>query len=76
MALASQKPERTDGKAMDLVQMRDLLEELAGRSDRNALLDVVFGVLQKAESIIEDQAVEIQQLRKQLFGRRSAKAVA
>ena len=58
---------------MDLVQMRDLLEELAARSDRNALLDVVFGVLQKADRIIGDQAVEIQQLRKQLFGRRSEK---
>jgi transposase len=53
--------------------MRDLLEDLAGRSDRAALLDVVFGVLQKAEQIIEDQAIEIQQLRKQLFGRRSEK---
>jgi transposase len=73
VALASQKPERTDGKPMDLVQMRDLLEELAGRSDRGALLDVVFGVLQKADKIIEDQAIEIQHLRKQLFGRRSEK---
>lgn len=53
--------------------MRDVLEELASRSDRGALLDVVFGVLQKAERIIEDQAVEIQHLRKQLFGRRSEK---
>ena len=58
---------------MDLVQMRDLLEELASRSDRGALLDVVFGVLEKAEKIIQDQAVEIQQLRKQMFGRRSEK---
>lgn len=53
--------------------MRDLLEELAGRSDRGALLDVVFGVLEKADKIIQEQAVEIQQLRKQMFGRRSEK---
>jgi transposase len=58
---------------MDLVQMRDLLEELVNRPDRGALLDVVFGVLEKAERIIEDQGVEIQHLRKQLFGRRSEK---
>ena len=53
--------------------MRDLLEELAKKDDRGALLDVVFGVLQKAEKVIEDQSVEIQHLRKQLFGRRSEK---
>ncbi|HVZ31594.1 MAG TPA: IS66 family transposase zinc-finger binding domain-containing protein, partial [Polyangiaceae bacterium] len=60
-------------KSLDLVQLRDLLGELCQRKDSNALLDVVFGVLLKAEKVIEDQAVEIQQLRKQLFGRRSEK---
>lgn len=53
--------------------MRDLLEELAAKDDRSALMDVVYGVLEKAEKVIEDQAVEIQQLRKKLFGRRTEK---
>ncbi|MCG8554590.1 MAG: IS66 family transposase [Proteobacteria bacterium] len=63
----------TKHQSMDLVRMRDVLEELASRKDRSALLDVVFGVLQQAEAVIENQAVEIEQLRKQLFGRRSEK---
>jgi transposase len=60
-------------KSLDLVQLRDLLGELCQRKDSSALLDVVFGVLLKAEKVIEDQAVEIQHLRKQRFGRRSEK---
>jgi transposase len=73
VAADARRAERTDNKTIDLVQMRDLLEELAQKEDRGALLDVVFGVLQKAEKVIEDQSVEIQHLRKQLFGRRSEK---
>lgn len=73
MATEPRRAERTDKKTIDLVQMRDLLEELAKKDDRGALLDVVFGVLQKAEKVIEEQSVEIQHLRKQLFGRRSEK---
>jgi transposase len=60
-------------KSIDLVQMRDVLEELAKRKGSDALLEVVMGVLLKAEEAIEAQAVEIQFLRKQLFGRRSEK---
>jgi Transposase C of IS166 homeodomain len=60
-------------KSLDLVQLRELLGELCQRKDSDTLLDVVFGVLFQAEKVIEDQSVEIQQLRKQLFGRRSEK---
>lgn len=58
---------------MDLVQLREVLAELSSRKDPDALMEVVFGVLLKAEKVIDDQAVEIQFLRKQLFGRRSEK---
>lgn len=60
-------------KSVDLVQLRDLLAELAKRKEPDALLEVVMGVLLKTEKVIQDQAFEIQQLRKQLFGRRSEK---
>lgn len=60
-------------KSLDLVQLRELLGELCQRKESDTLLEVVFGVLLQAEKVIEDQAVEIQQLRKQLFGRRSEK---
>ena len=56
-----------------MVQLRELLGELVERKESSALLEVVFGVLLKAEKVIEDQSFEIQQLRKQLFGRRSEK---
>ena len=56
-----------------MVQLRELLSELVERKESSALLEVVFGVLLKAEKVIEDQAIEIEQLRKQLFGRRSEK---
>lgn len=73
MTTASRAAERAKSKSIELAQMRDLLEELASKSDRSALLDVVFGVLEKAEKVIEDQAIEIEHLRKRLFGRRSEK---
>jgi hypothetical protein len=60
-------------KSLDMVQLRELLGELVERKESSALLEVVFGVLLKAEKVIEDQAIEIQQLRKLLFGRRSEK---
>lgn len=60
-------------KTFDFVQLRQVLEELCTRKQADALSDVVFGLLLKAEKVIEDQAVEIQQLKKQLFGRRSEK---
>ena len=60
-------------KSLDVVQLRELLGELVERKESSALLEVVFGVLLKAEKVIEGQAFEIQQLRKQLFGRRSEK---
>src|SRR5690606_41806755 len=50
-----------------------LLAELAKRKEPDALREVVMGVLLKTEKVIQDQAFEIQQLRKQLFGRRSEK---
>ena len=56
-----------------MVQLRELLGELVERKESSTLLEVVFGVLLKAEKVIEDQAIEIQQLRKQLYGRRSEK---
>jgi transposase len=70
---AAKSPEESSKKSVDLVQLRDLLEDLAKRKEPDALLEVVMGVLLKTEKVIEDQAVEIQQLRKQLFGRRSEK---
>ncbi len=65
---APESTEDDSNKSVDLVQLRDLLEELAERKEPGALLEVVMGVLLKAEKVIEDQAFEIQQLRKQLFG--------
>ncbi len=60
-------------KTFDFVQLRQLLEELCSRKESDALREVVFGLLLKAEKMLEDQAIEIQQLKKQLFGRRSEK---
>jgi transposase len=71
MATAAARNE--DKTSVDSVQLRDVLESLAKKQDRSALLDVVFGVLSKAETIIQEQSLEIEQLRKQLFGRRSEK---
>jgi hypothetical protein len=68
MATAAARNE--DKTSVDSVQLRDVLESLAKKQDRSALLDVVFGVLSKAETIIQEQSLEIEQLRKQLFGRR------
>jgi len=56
-----------------MVQLRELLGELVQRKQADTLMEVVFGVLLNAEKVIEDQAIEIQHLRKQLFGRRSEK---
>lgn len=61
------------GKTFDLVQLRQVLEELCSRQQSDALREVVFGLLLQAEKVIETQAIEIQQLKKQLFGRRSEK---
>ena len=72
MAEAARGPQDSK-KSLDMVQLRELLGELVQRKQADALLDVVFGILLKAEKVIEDQAIEIQQLRKQLFGRRSEK---
>ncbi|HEX9642185.1 MAG TPA: transposase, partial [Candidatus Krumholzibacteria bacterium] len=66
-------PGQRSKKSLDLVQLREVLGELCSRKDSDALMEVVFGVLLKAEKVIEDQAVEIQHLKKQLFGRRSEK---
>ena len=60
-------------KTFDFVQLRQVLEELCKKEESDALRDVVFGLLLKAEKVIEDQGVEIQQLRKRLFGRSSEK---
>jgi len=60
-------------KTFDLVQLRQVLEELCSRQQSDALREVVFGLLLQAEKVIETQAIEIQQLKKQLFGRRSEK---
>lgn len=60
-------------KTFDFVQLREVLEELCKKKESDALRDVVFGLLLKAEKVIEDQGVEIQQLRKRLFGRSSEK---
>ena len=72
MAEAARGPQDSK-KSLDMVQLRELLGELVQRKQADALFDVVFGVLLKAEKVIEDQAIEIQHLRKQLFGRRSEK---
>jgi transposase len=60
-------------KTFDFVQLREVLGELCSRKESDALMEVVFGLLMKAEKVIEDQGIELQQLRKQLFGRRSEK---
>lgn len=66
-------PKEGASKEGALVQMRDLLEELAGKDDNSALHQVMMAVLLQAEKALESQAAEIHFLRKQLFGRRSEK---
>lgn len=73
LSVAEAKATAGSKKSMDLVQLREVLEELCSRKEPDALMEVVFGVLLQAEKVIEEQAVEIQHLRKQLFGRRSEK---
>lgn len=55
------------------MHLRQVLEALCNKKESDALMEVVFGLLLKAEEVIKAQGVEIQQLRKQLYGRRSEK---
>jgi transposase len=65
--------QRHEVESIDLVRVRDLLEELFIKGQREPLLDVVLALLQRSKAIIEGQAFEIAVLRKQLYGRRSEK---
>ena len=64
---------RSTTGSVDLVKLRDVLEAIASRGESQPLLDVALGLLTQCKSVIEEQAYEIAQLRRQLFGRRSEK---
>ena len=63
----------SSSRTFDFVHLRQVLEALCNKKESDALMEVVFGLLLKAEEVIKAQGVEIQQLRKQLYGRRSEK---
>ena len=56
-----------------LVSLADAIELLTARTGETARDDALLGILKLAQGVIDNQAVEIQYLRKQLFGRRSEK---
>jgi transposase len=64
---------RSKTGSIDLVQLRDVLLEIASRGESEPLLEVAIGLLTQCKDVIEGQAYEIALLRKQLFGRRSEK---
>jgi transposase len=53
--------------------LSDLIEELAERGGDTPSREALVTVLQMVQKVIDEQAIEIQYLRKQLFGRRSEK---
>lgn len=73
MSSVSRTVARKEVDALDLIRFRDVLEELFAKGQRDPLLDLVLALLGKCKDLIEDQAVEIASLRKQLFGRKSEK---
>ena len=68
-----EKVSRATTGSIDLVQLRDVLESLASRGESQPLFDVALGLLTQCKEVIEQQAYELAQLRRQLFGRRSEK---
>jgi transposase len=57
--------------SLDIVEVRDVLRALLSKNQGEAMVDVACSTLTKAEQIIQDQAGEIQLLRRALFGRRT-----
>ena len=73
MVASSTKIARREIESIDLVRMRDLLAELLSAGEREPLLDTVLALLSKCKEVIEEQAFEIAELERQLFGRKSEK---
>lgn len=73
MPAVSSKVVRKEVETLDLVRFRDVLAELLAKGQRDPLLDLVLALLGQCKALIEDQALEIASLRKQLFGRKSEK---
>lgn len=55
------------------MQLSDLIEELSSGEGKGLSQEAMAAVLEMAQKVIDEQAIEIQHLRKQLFGRRSEK---
>ena len=55
--------------------LTDLIEELSAKSSEAPSKEAMVAVLEMAQKVIDEQAIEIQHLRKQLFGRRSEKVL-
>ena len=64
---------RKDVESLDIVGLKDVLESLLAREQREPMMEVVLGLLTKLKDVVEDQALQIAYLRQQLFGRRSEK---
>lgn len=73
MVAAPSKIVRREIESLDLVRLRDVLEELAVAGNKDPLLDTVLALLTKCKGVIEEQAFEIAALERQLFGRKSEK---
>lgn len=71
--IASNQPGET--RTTKLVGLTDLIGELSSKSGEAPSKEAMVAVLQMAQKVIDEQAIEIQHLRKQLFGRRSEKVL-
>lgn len=59
--------------AVQRVRLSDFIEELSSGKREDLSPTALAAVLEMAQKVIDEQAIEIQHLRKQLFGRRSEK---
>jgi hypothetical protein len=57
--------------ALNLTQLRDVLEDLFDQETRVPVLDTMMALLGQCKELIEEQTLEIASLRKPLFGRKS-----
>ena len=73
MVAVPTKVSRREIESIDVVRLRDVFEELLAAGQREPMLDTVVALLSKCKEVIDDQAFEIAQLERQLFGRKSEK---
>lgn len=73
MSRAAPTVARKAQTTLDLVRLRDVLEELASREEKEPLLELVTGLLEQCQTTIEALTYEVAVLKKQLYGRQSEK---